>query len=251
MNRINKITICNEYINELKNIKNLSENSIKVYSSVIREFYGYKWDKEGLNKFMSDVKSQKANTKARKITIIKNFLNYCFDNGKIKNKFWEDLRAPREQQLPKYLTENEVKAIILNSQPPYMYIFDFISRTGLRVSELYNIDVQQDKDGYIIKIKGKGNKERNLRVNPEIYELYLKFKDEIPSIRSIQRNITAAAKKALITKPVTVHKLRHSFAITLINKGVSLNIIQSVLGHTNLSTTGIYTKVSGTEILLK
>ena len=250
---MNKIQLCNNYINELSSIKNLSKNSIKVYSSVINEFYKYKWNREGLINYMNDVKSQKANTISRKIVIVKNFLNYCYDKNKLTEKFWEELKAPRQKKLPKYLTKEEVEKIIKNSAEPYNNIYNFIYKTGLRISELYNIiDIQKNEDEYILKIAGKGNKERNLRVNEQIYFLYKKIiKKELPSIRSIQRNITKASKKAKIYKKVTVHTLRHSFAINLVNNNVPINSIQSVLGHSNLSTTGIYLKVSSDEITLE
>lgn len=248
---MNKIELCNSYINEIRVIKNLSLSSVKVYTSVIKEFYGYKWDKEGLLKFMNDIKSQRANTKARKITIIKNFLNFCYDRGKIKIKFWEELKAPRESNLPKYLTAEEIETIINNSDGIYRYIFLFLYHTGLRISEINNIMLQVSGTNFFMVVRGKGSKERVLKISKEIYDIYnLIISEKMPSIRSIQRNFSGAVKKAGITKKCSVHTLRHSFAVSKVNEGVPLNVLQSVLGHTNLSTTGIYTKVSGTEIML-
>lgn len=251
MIKINKIKVCNEYINNLKDIKNLSESSVRVYTSTIKEFSKYTFTKDGLNKYMIGIKSQKANTKARKITIVKNFLNYLYENKYIKEKFWNNLKAPREQLLPKFLTKQEIQAIINNSNEPYCYIYDFLAKTGLRISELYNLSFQKLDNNYILKIKGKGNKERNLKINNKIYELYLKFKDEIPAKRTLQRNIKKAALKANINKNVSLHTLRHSFAINCINKNIPINIIQAILGHNNLNTTSIYTKVSSDEITLE
>lgn len=236
------------YLSYIETIKNVSKGTIKVYKGVL---YAYKKNKYPLNeaglfRFIDDIKQQSPATKARKITIIKAFLNYLYDKGKIKNKYWEGLKAPRYAQIPKYLTEKEIKNILENSKDPYKSIFEFIYKTGLRVSEIYKIeDIQKiNQNTYYLTVNGKGNKQRSLSIDKKVYNLYNSFKDNIPAVRSIQRHIKQAAEKAEIKKSVTVHKLRHSLAVKLINNKTPLNVIQSILGHSNLSTTGIYTKVS-------
>lgn len=241
------------FLNELSLIKNVNSNTLKNYNQVLNEFSKVRnpASMQGLNLFMENIKHQKPNTIARKITIVRSFLNYLYDNGKIKKKFWEHLKPPRYNALPRFLTSKEIKALIKNAREPYCYIFEFIYKTGLRLSELYNLEFERiNRNTFILRVIGKGNKERVLKVDKKIKDLFENFKDILPGKRSIQREIKKAAIKAGIDKDVSVHKLRHSFAISKINDGVPINVIQSLLGHSSLNTTAIYLKFSSNDVKL-
>ncbi|KLO21864.1 hypothetical protein X275_08205 [Marinitoga sp. 1197] len=248
--RINKYI--ESFLNELSLIKNVNSSTLKNYRQVLNEFSNIKnpASMQGLNLFMKKIKNQKPNTIARKITIVRSFLNYLYDHGKIKKKFWDNLKPPKYNALPRFLTEKEIKKLIKNSRVPYRYIFEFIYKTGIRLSELYNLEFEKlNNNTYIMRVIGKGNKERVLKVDKKIKDLFYQI-EVLPCKRSIQREIKIAAKKAGIEKDVSVHKLRHSFAVSMINKGIPINAIQALLGHSNLNTTSIYLKFSSNDVKL-
>lgn len=139
-----------------------------------------------------------------------------------------------------------------------------IYSTGLRVSECVNLKVSdlelEDSQGWVRS--GKGNKDRPIFLSKPLIEelkryiqtlaeneLYLfPGKNGHISTRNVQYIVKTAAKKAKINKKVSVHKLRHSFATHNLENGVDIRLIQELLGHSDLSTTQIYTKVSHEQL---
>ena len=140
----------------------------------------------------------------------------------------------------------------------------FLYSTGLRVSELTNMrlkDLSIDKkEGWVRK--GKGSKDRFFKLSDLLIEDLKKYiftldeneeflfhgKDKPLTTRNIQKIIGRSAKKAKLSKNVSPHKLRHSFATHLLESGVDIRIIQELLGHADLSTTQIYTHVSKEQL---
>jgi len=132
--------------------------------------------------------------------------------------------------------------------------------TGMRVSEFANIKKEeiQWQEGRII-IYGKGgpygkkSKRRVIPMSPRIkklFELYFVEHDEIDfSVRTIQRLIKRIANKAIISKKVSPHVLRHTFAIMCIRRGISTRALMGLMGHDNLSTTEIYLNMSPEDIM--
>lgn len=126
--------------------------------------------------------------------------------------------------------------------------------TGLRVDEFSsltktNIDWQQHR----ITLRGKGNKRRVLpmsdRIRPLI-EQHIGLNDHIGmAVRTIQILVKRVANRAKITRPVSPHVLRHTFAVTCLSKGLSLPALQKLLGHENLQTTAIYLNMSNGEAI--
>jgi len=172
-------------------------------------------------------------------------------------------RPKKEKTLPSVLSKEEIKKLIEAAETKKSrLIIQFLYSTGLRVSELVNLKVQDinlaEKTG-IVK-RGKGKKDR-LIVLPEklIQELehyikehpqniYLFSKEKPLTPRNIQKIIKKATAKAQIQKKVTPHTLRHSYATHLLESGTDIRIIQTLLGHENLNTTQIYTHVSTEEL---
>lgn len=153
-------------------------------------------------------------------------------------------------------------------------IFKLLYHTGMRISELVNLtatDIWETglaqertedgatKEGFCVRIIGKGNKERIVplsKVAKNALDLWITHRPETPghsilfinlktkrkvTPRAIEKKIKTLAKRAKIEKTVTPHKLRHTFATELLNKGVNLVDIQALLGHASLATTQIYT----------
>ncbi|MEI8126108.1 MAG: tyrosine-type recombinase/integrase, partial [Parachlamydiaceae bacterium] len=150
-------------------------------------------------------------------------------------------------------------------------IMELFYSSGLRISELVALDRQDiDLKNLLIKLKGKGKKERIVPItknvagwietylsNPERYSnmeghvaevdhdaVFLNKFGERLSARSVDRNFAADLKKSGLAGKVTPHTLRHTIATHWLERGMDLKTIQTILGHSSLETTTIYTKVS-------
>jgi integrase/recombinase XerD len=177
---------------------------------------------------------------------------------------WESIRIKRPRRvkkLPVVLSKEEVKSMIeITRNLKHRVIFAVIYSAGLRISELINLlpsDIDSDRKQ--IRVLGKGNKYRYtllsentldlLRIywrayKPERYLFEGQKQGQPISRETIQVVFKHACKKTGINKQATVHSLRHSFATHLLESGVNLKIIQSLLGHSSLRTTSIYLHVT-------
>jgi len=214
---------------------------------------------------------------ARKLSCFRSFQMFLRSNGvKVNINF----KSPRvERKLPTVLTVDEIFYLldsVKNADLPTKYpcrdkaIFELIYATGMRCSELINVKLQDiDFIHKAIKVFGKGAKERivlfgdkakdALKNYLEKERLFLIKKQESPFLflnsfggqltqRSAQRIFEMFRKFLKIERNLTPHKVRHSFATHLLNQGVDLRVIQELLGHKNLGTTEIYTRVSSAEL---
>jgi integrase/recombinase XerD len=202
--------------------------------------------------------------KPRTISLKKSALRFLYDE--ILNKNITDIKTPKiPQSLPSVLTKEEVKKLIdAAGSDKTKLIIELIYSAGLRVSECVKLEIDDiDFNENLINIKsGKGSKDRVTILSPITAEHLKKYiltleKDEkylfpgnkdILSTRNIQKIIQRAAKKAGITKKTTPHTLRHSFATHLLENGTDIRLIQELLGHSQLSTTQIYTHVSKEQL---
>ncbi|MBM7556311.1 site-specific tyrosine recombinase/integron integrase [Halanaerobacter jeridensis] len=261
-------------INELKNQLNLegySEKTEKVYMSHIRQFARF------INKKLSRVTD--AEIKDYLLDLLDQDLSHSFVNQGISAiKFLarevldnKDIsvvlsRPQKEKKLPEVLSKKEV-AKILDSldNPKHKTILYVVYSAGLRVSEVVKLKMDDiNSDRMLIKInQGKGRKDRYtilsescLKQIKMYHQLYQPEKRLFPggkegehlTTRSVQRIFKKACRKANITKDVSVHTLRHSFATHLLEQGTDLRYIQKLLGHKSSTTTEIYTHVSKRDI---
>ena len=189
-----------------------------------------------------------------------------FYNEILQNSAFNNVKAPKlEKKLPVVLTKEEIKrmlSVVENSK--HKLLIEFMYSSGLRVSECVSLKIDDlDLIEKIGKIKhGKGKKERYIILSDNLIQHLQNYistkKDNSTYIFSIKnRPITArqaqkvvkeAAKKAGIKKRVFCHALRSSFATHLLEAGTDIRVIQELLGHSNLSTTQIYTKVSTQQL---
>jgi len=182
-----------------------------------------------------------------------------FYYGQIMGKdVFGKLKPPKKsQKLPNVLTMEEVKKIIASSQDETSRIaLKLLYSSGLRVSECVKLkwgDLDlEGKKGWVSS--GKGGKSRRIILSKDLVEDLSNFKQnkdfyviggETPlTERTIQRKVKEAAKRAGINKKVYPHLLRHSFATHLLEQGVDIRVIQTLLGHSHLQTTQIYTHIS-------
>jgi len=184
-----------------------------------------------------------------------------------QNVLDERLKIPtikRNKSLPEILTIEEIKSMLdMTNNIKHNLIIKLLYDCGLRVSEIINLKKQDInfKEGLIKINLAKGKKDRFVKIPDSVFnnlESYCNLTKEnilFPSnregkltIKSIQKIVQNAGKKAKIKKIVYPHLLRHSFATHLLEQGTDLRIIQKLLGHSDIKTTQIYTKISQANI---
>jgi site-specific recombinase XerD len=186
-----------------------------------------------------------------------------FSYNQVLDRGFSSIKTPKIQRNPPaVLTKDEIKSLIdacFNDKSRLLILLLYSS--GLRVSECLKMRVEDldFKEKVCLVKQGKGKKDRvtvlsgtfaeQLKeyLNKEGIEegaIFMNKSGEIFSVRNAQKIVSSAAKRAGIKKIVTPHKLRHSFATHLLDAGVSIRVIQELLGHSNLQTTQIYTRVS-------
>lgn len=283
----NNIQVVQNYLQYLELECGLSANSLAAYKRDIVEFINFfkiKSDYSILSKTINEYLAKlhnlnrKPGTVARKISSLRNFYKYLFENNLVKNNPFEYARVPKIMRYhPDYLTVDEVTAILKQPKPDDRNgirdraILELIYSTGIRISELINLKISSiyDEIGFI-KIIGKGNKERLVpygryasravekylveereKIRPEKDGdiLFLSNRKKKFSRVGLWKLIKKYARKAVIKKEVTPHTFRHSFATHLIEGGADLRTVQELLGHTSISTTQIYTQVDREYLL--
>lgn len=211
---------------------------------------------------------------ARKIVTLKSFFKYLMIDKIIETNPAVILESPRIGiHLPEYLNLEEIEQLLNTFNLTNIYelrdktIIELMYSTGLRVSEISKIKLNDIHFAeYIIKIKGKGNKERIIPLGEKAMELlnfyleksrgsleneknktdylFLNYMGTPLSRISIWKIIKQSALKAGIHKNISPHTLRHSFATHLLNNGADLRSVQELLGHSDISTTQIYTHLN-------
>ena len=281
------IDILKKYKLYLLTNKHLSDNSVDSYLLDIYKYLEYmekskinnikKIKKEDIYNYLKSLDNNKYSiySVVRKISSIKTFHRYLSSIYEI-NDVSIDIDTPRfYKKLPNILTIEEVENLLnIKLETAFDYrnkaMLEVMYATGLRVSELVNLELNNVNldEGYV-RCFGKGNKERIVPLG-EIALKYLKiyiddYRDSLKKrclcdkifLNNHGKGITRQgffiilkeiAEEKGIKKNITPHMLRHSFATHLLNNGADLRSIQVMLGHSNLSTTQIYTNVSN-EVL--
>ena len=180
----------------------------------------------------------------------------------LKKEFGQIRMPKKDKPLPEVLTKEEVKKLISSADTEKsQLIMSLLYSTGLRVSELVNLKVSDidlnENTGWVRR--GKGAKDRLFALSDSLSKQLVKYLDgrensfifskEKPlTTRNIQKIIANAKRRASLGKRVTPHTLRHSFATHLLEQGTDIRVIQTMLGHSSLSTTQVYTHVSTDQI---
>jgi len=275
------------YLDYLKYNRNYSDNTIISYKNDIIEYLKY-LEKEYLN--YCDVNYQdlhgllvyyennhnNSRSIRRKISSLKGFYKYLVRNNKINDNPFIYISLPKmEKKLPQYLNYNEFLEIIDSIEIKDIYslrdrlILELLYATGLRVSELVNIKLDDiNINNNEIKVIGKGNKTRIVYFNNVCLNYLKKYLNNFHEInkknsnylilnkcgepittRGVSLIIDKIIKKTSIIKNISPHVLRHTFATHLLNNGCDLLTVQELLGHSSISTTGIYTHVTTDHIM--
>jgi integrase/recombinase XerD len=214
-------------------------------------------------------------TVARKVAAVKSFFSFLQAEGALRKNPAESLSSPRVgKSLPKALSVREIDELLeqpaRRSSPEARRdraMLETIYATGMRVTELVSLDMKDlhlTRPGAHLRCTGKGSKERTLPLHDQALEaLQAYLEDGRPNLVR-DRRVTAVfvnrrgdqltrqgfwlilkgyAKQAGITSAVTPHTLRHSFATHMLTGGAPLRNVQELLGHANMSTTQVYTKI--------
>lgn len=273
-----------EFLLYLEVERNLSEHTIRAYHNDLTlfiEFWASREPEEQtklsvrqlIERYLVSLFYQKINKSsiARKFSCFTSFERYLRMHGIRLNL---KLQRPKiEKKLPVYFSVDELFHLLdsindseLPSQKPIREkaLLELVYATGIRCSELVNINYQDvDFQNKTIRIKGKGNKERIVLFGQKAFDKIQSYlKHERPRIhkpseplfvnqrnkrlctRTVQHIFSLFRAFLSVKRPLTPHKIRHSFATHLLNQGTDLRIIQELLGHASLATTEKYTHVS-------
>ena len=275
----NNKEILNKYQTYLITVKFLNvETTINSYILDIYKFLEYinkdyyKTNNDDIYKYLKHLSdnSYSIYSVVRKISSIKSFYNYLSEESIYEINL--DIERPRfYKKLPHILSIDEVdKLLDIELVTPFDYrnkaMLELMYATGLRVSELINLTpLNMDLDKKIVRCFGKGNKERIVPIGDtavKYLKIYLEeYRDSLTKhticdnlfLNNHGKKLTRQGFFKMLKKQadlkgikenITPHMLRHSFATHLLNNGADLRSIQLMLGHENISTTGIYTNVS-------
>lgn len=250
-----------EYLSFFKQYDNVNE--ISYYDAL--EYLSYLYDK-GLTK----------SSQARKVSCLKTYYKYLFRNKLITSNFFDKIALPKkDQKLVDVLEKTTLLSFLESFKNSDLdirnrMIFSLLYASGLRISELVNIKVNDFRysDNSLLVI-GKGSKERivyyddltkdliinyikdtrrSLLKNKDSDYLLINKNGDALSIRGIQFILKEKWKRFMQFSNITPHQFRHTFATHLLENGMDLRVLQELLGHENLETTQVYTKVSNQQL---
>ena len=268
-----------DYLDFLKNIKGLSENTAKAYQRDLNKFSNFlesisiesleNISEEKCSAWIADLFQNDVSARSiqRHISSAKGFFSYMKKIGLVQTSPFELINSPKSaNHLPNILSPEEVSQLLnfkpKNSQDKRDFaIIELIYSSGLRVSEAVNSNLSDFEDNNkFLRVIGKGSKTRLVPVGRfaqnAIKEwiserkkiltsddaLFVNLRGSRISTRSVQERIKNIALKQGLP-PVNPHMLRHSFATHLLESSGDLRSIQELLGHSSLSTTQIYTRL--------
>lgn len=217
-----------------------------------------------------DKMNLKNSTISRRISALRTFYNYLMNEGLINSNIFLNVKNPKlEKKLPNYLNYTEMEELLesidikTDEGLKRRLLIEMFYSTGCRVSEIINIKVKDiDFLNKKIRIMGKGSKERIVYYGDYAKKYLDKYiskgmdKDYLfvnkhgdkYTVEEIELIVKDIMKHLSIKTHVTPHTLRHTFATHLLNNGADIRSVQELLGHSNLSTTGIYTHVSSDRL---
>ncbi len=254
------------FLDALK-IKNSSPKTIERYQETLIEFHDIiQKDTKEITRddihnylvFLNEKGLQKS-TIALKLAVLKSFFKFLLKHKKININPTIGFSIKTEKKLPVFLTEDEIKTILEKTQSPLeKAILELLYATGMRVSELCSLNLEDiNWEKRIIKVRGKGGKERFVIFNESAEKALLQFlkgstntlQDKAPLFTIKGKRITryqvyTIVRKYLKTEKKGPHVLRHTFATHLLNRGADLVSVKELLGHADIKTTQKYTHIT-------
>lgn len=281
------IELLNTFLNYLKLEKNYSELTLDKYKKNLLLFFKYV-DKSIENIIEQDIrdfiyalytKEYKKSTISNFISTIKSFFKYLYKREYISQNISIEIEYPKkEKRLPKIIYEKEFNTLlnVLVEGNKYSYrnkaLLYLLYTTGIRVSECSNLKIKDiDFEKETILITGKGNKERIVPTTKKTLQLMLEYinlernnlnKNEIEYLfinnkatqltsRGIRTIIDNLCERSDVNLDMSPHIFRHTLATNLLSNGMDLRYVQKILGHSNLTSTQVYTNLTSKEIRKK
>lgn len=279
--------ILNDFCDYLKIDKRYSDLTVESYRTEIKGYLDFFKEKNikvkdiknsDIKDYLAYIKKSETSerTLAHNVSVIRTFYKFLLTLKIIERNPTEFLELPKlRKKLPTVLSKEEVEKLLdIDLTDCYSYrnkaMLELLYSTGLRVSELVNLELSNiDLENCTLKTIGKGNKERIIPISD--YALYYveKYINEyrgsmlkkgvnnyvfinnhgnVMTRQGFFKIIKKLAVEKNIKTPISPHTLRHSFATHLLDYGADLRSIQEMLGHSNLSTTQIYTHVSSEHL---
>ena len=267
------------FLNYLLVDKGLSNNTVKAYEADISSFFQWLDNKDlkyknlqedHINQYISFLFQRKMRSSSvnRKISSIKSFYIFLVKRNFVKNSPLNDLVSPKQEKyLPESMSEAEVDKL-LNSPDVANKIenrdkamIEMLYATGMRISELVNLKMTDvDMKRCVVKVFGKGSKERlvpfgetaldslrsylNEREQSSSKEIFLSNRGKKMTRVAFWQRVKIYLIRENLKNSISPHTLRHAFATHLLNRGADLRSVQLLLGHSDLSTTQIYTHIA-------
>lgn len=279
-----------EFLRQLQVVRKASEHTLRAYARDLIDLVSF-LESEGVSKWGQVTrttlrhyfnwlfaKGYERRSIARKLSSVRSFFKFLARTGHIPVNPAIDLRQPRFlQKLPATLEVSEVELLLSAPDPSAprgvrdRAILEILYATGLRVSEVANLQLGDiDFAEKIIRVRGKGGKERIVLLHDEAVKWLSKYLSEgrpallrkgkeltdrvfvsqkgTPlTVRQVHRIVDGYARKVL-GRRISPHVLRHSFATHLLEGNADLRVIQELLGHSSLAATQIYTRLSKTHL---
>ena len=272
-----------QYLEMCEYERNLSTDTIKAYRIDLHqfsEFTKYEWaDRDLLNQYIKHLNQNFApRSVKRKLASVRAFYHEQEFNGTLQENPFHKLhiRIQAPKQLPRIIPNQLVHDLLQSAYDDYspdkrnvlrdILILELLFSTGLRVSELCGLSVETfllEESELRLLVNGKGRKERMLQITtPELIRLAKTYCEEFSaeiqcsgaillnrqghpiSTQSVRRIVQRYLKRIGSSYRVTPHMFRHTFATSLLEAGMDIRYIQSLLGHSSISTTQIYTHVT-------
>ncbi|MCR5483085.1 MAG: site-specific tyrosine recombinase XerD [Bacilli bacterium] len=272
-----------EFLSYLELDLNYSNNTINSYDNDLKKFDSYFKNKDLLKlnvndlvKYISTLKDLSPASVSHMISTLKTFYSYFIKIDKIKVNPTDALKSPKlGLHLPEYLTEDEIdKLLDIKIEDPFSArnkaILELMYATGLRISEVISLEFKNiDFEECIVRVMGKGSKERIVPINDYALKALSTYIDDYRPLmikkdinnyiflnnhgkqmtrQGVFKMIKQECLKKGIKKDISPHTIRHTFATHLLLNGADLRIIQELLGHSDISTTQIYTHLTNEEL---
>ena len=267
------------FLNYLLVDKGLSNNTVKAYEADISSLFQWldtedlkykNLQEDHINQYISFLFQRKMRSSSvnRKISSIKSFYIFLVKRNFVKNSPLNDLVTPKQEKyLPESMSEAEVDKL-LNSPDVSNKIenrdkamIEMLYATGMRISELVNLKITDvDMKRCVVKVFGKGSKERlvpfgetaldslrsylNEREQSSSKEIFLSNRGKKMTRVAFWQRVKIYLIRENLKNSISPHTLRHAFATHLLNRGADLRSVQLLLGHSDLSTTQIYTHIA-------
>ena len=286
-----------QWVDWLRYEKNLSKHTVRAYCGDVGGFITFLCDHLGRPPSIGDLSDAtirefrawmsrramdgaSAATRARGLSGIKNMIRWMDKSGIMHNGAIKTVRTPKlPHKLPRPLSPRQAQSVLDNAGTlsaatndgwvgaRNAALFTMLYACGLRIDEALSLDISGlPRDGFM-RVRGKGNKERQVPVLDIVNTMLARYRAQCPFAETHDRPLfigergkrlhQGVAQKAMrdiriamgLPETATPHALRHSFATHLLENGANLREIQELLGHASLSTTQRYTEVNAEELI--